>query len=492
MTANRESPEDEQTPLLLPPETSTPPNEASDHVGSRAAFYLALALIALFQAGLAAPVVSAAALMEDALCRRQNGSLRDCKDEAVQSQLAMLRGVASLTFLIPGIFLTVPFGALADRYGTRRIMAVAITGILLREIASDLIYWMAPTWPIELIWATPVFFVLGGGPPAFVSLHVLFNFVADATPPILRSSRFFQLEAAAYMGNILSYLVSSALADANPWVPIISGLLLLLAANVLLLATAGSLMVDRRKIQEDSTATPGEDGQQDQDPVDQDQQASQGKERWWGYISSFSALVVQRKVILVLLAGYWLRMLAVSVTGLQLIYVSRLFGWSYSKAAYIVSLDSAVHLAVLFLLPGAAALLTSRFSLSNVARDWWLARASVFVTVVGCAGMAFSPTPALMALSVVFFGLRAGYSSSVRGLLTSLTDAPHRSLVFSIMGTLDIMGTLIGGPLWPAIYHVGLGKGGLCVGLPFAVAAAMSSGPCKPAEPRSRVLCRHL
>jgi predicted membrane-bound spermidine synthase len=61
----------------------------------------------------------------------------------------------------------------------------------------------------------------------------------------------------------------------------------------------------------------------------------------------------------------------------------------------------------------------------------------------------------------------------VRGLLTSLTDVPHRSLVFSIMGTLDIMGTLIGGPLWPAVYHVGLGIGGLYIGLPFIVAAAI-------------------
>lgn len=41
------------------------------------------------------------------------------------------------------------------------------------------------------------------------------------------------------------------------------------------------------------------------------------------------------------------------------------------------------------------------------------------------------------------------------------------------MGTLDIIGTLIGGPLWPAIYHVGLGIGGLYIGLPFIVAAAM-------------------
>lgn len=41
------------------------------------------------------------------------------------------------------------------------------------------------------------------------------------------------------------------------------------------------------------------------------------------------------------------------------------------------------------------------------------------------------------------------------------------------MGTLDIIGTLIGGPLWPAIYHVGLGIGELYTGLPFIVAAAM-------------------
>lgn len=74
---------------------------------------------------------------------------------------------------------------------------------------------------------------------------------------------------------------------------------------------------------------------------------------------------------------------------------------------------------------------------------------------------------------MILFGLGAGYSSSVRGLLTALTDAPHRSLVFSIMGTLDIIGTLIGGPLWPAIYHVGLRMGGLYIGLPFLVAAAL-------------------
>lgn len=65
----------------------------------------------------------------------------------------------------------------------------------------------------------------------------------------------------------------------------------------------------------------------------------------------------------------------------------------------MVTLDSAVHLMVLFILPGAALILTSRFSLSSFARDWWLARSSVLMTVVGSTGIAFSPTPTVMAMS---------------------------------------------------------------------------------------------
>jgi len=207
-------------------------------------------------------------------------------------------------------------------------MAVALTGILLREIASDFIYWMAPTWPIELIWATPAFFILGGGPPAFVSL--LFNFVADATPPSLRSSRFFQLEAAAYVGNILSYVASSALADTDPWIPIMLGVALILLALVLLLTTATAIQVDRRE-----TENEGEGGQPEHGGSinEIENTVPKDKPKQWEYLSSFFALVKQRKVILALLAGYWLRMLAVSVVGLQLIYVSRLFDWSYSKVS---------------------------------------------------------------------------------------------------------------------------------------------------------------
>ena len=41
------------------------------------------------------------------------------------------------------------------------------------------------------------------------------------------------------------------------------------------------------------------------------------------------------------------------------------------------------------------------------------------------------------------------------------------------MSMVDIVGSLIGALLWPAVYRLGLEAGGWWTGLPFAVAASM-------------------
>jgi hypothetical protein len=76
-------------------------------------------------------------------------------------------------------------------------------------------------------------------------------------------------------------------------------------------------------------------------------------------------------------------------------------------------------------------------------------------------------------IGVVVFGLGAGYSSSVRGLVASLTEVQHHNLAFSTMGMLDVLGTCIGALLWAGLYDAGLNIGGWWMGLPFAVAAGM-------------------
>lgn len=81
--------------------------------------------------------------------------------------------------------------------------------------------------------------------------------------------------------------------------------------------------------------------------------------------------------------------------------------------------------------------------------------------------------PLLIRIGIIIYGLGAGYSSSIRGVLTSVTSSQHRALLYSIMSMLDVIGTLIGSPLWPAVYRFGLKAGGIWTGLPFGVAAIM-------------------
>jgi hypothetical protein len=93
---------DERASLLGRPDVSQSSVKALRDPDQSWVLYEALLLVFLFQAGVALPVVPSTSILENALCSRLHGSLRDCKDEAVQSRLAMLKGVSSFVSLIPG------------------------------------------------------------------------------------------------------------------------------------------------------------------------------------------------------------------------------------------------------------------------------------------------------------------------------------------------------------------------------------------------------
>ena len=173
-------------------------------------------------------------------------------------------------------------------------------------------------------------------------------------------------------------------------------------------------------------------------------------------------------------------------------FFSSICRFDFEKAAYILSLDSAIHLAVLLLLPVVSTVLLTRYSMPNLVKDIWLARISNLFFMLGCVGIAFSLSPPTVILGlllqastqsvwtvtdhllgIIVCGFGAGYGSATRGLLTSVVARQHRALLYSIMSVLDISGTLIGAPLWPAVWQIELKASGLWIGLPFAVAACL-------------------
>lgn len=54
-----------------------------------------------------------------------------CKINAVQSKLASVMGWSDLFEAMPGIFLAVPYGILADRFGRKWLFVLSLVGVIL-------------------------------------------------------------------------------------------------------------------------------------------------------------------------------------------------------------------------------------------------------------------------------------------------------------------------------------------------------------------------
>ena len=121
---------------------------------------------------------------------------RFCKIENVQSQVALLKGWLEFFSGLPGLFLAVPYGMLADRYGRKGIITACLAAIWVEQgwiyVVSE---YQTLTWgnnssrgpgafpdifPLRLIWLSPIVTVIGGGDLVLSSL--VFTVLYDVTP----------------------------------------------------------------------------------------------------------------------------------------------------------------------------------------------------------------------------------------------------------------------------------------------------------------------
>ena len=66
-----------------------------------------------------------------------------------------------------------------------------------------------------------------------------------------------------------------------------------------------------------------------------------------------------------------------------------------------------------------------------------------------------------------------GLTALVRSLLTASVSAKNRSIVFSVMTILIVVGTSVAGPIYSETFSAGLRLGSAWYGLPFLVCGGM-------------------
>lgn len=220
-----------------------------------------------------------------------------------------------------------------------------------------------------------------------------------------RASRFFLLEASGYTGSVVGYMGSSAIMDKTVWTPIILGLGSVFMALCLTLIMPEHFSSDSNPEQSQTTVIS--------DDTD--------KKEVLSWIRTSAVFLKHQPHILVILFGYLLRSLGISVMRLLITYVPKRFHMTFSQvsnfisiivnrrfrlnsdrylqSAYFVSLDSTTHLAVLLILPVVNRFLVDSWRVASVTTDLKFARGSILLSALGSAGMALASSSIPFAIS---------------------------------------------------------------------------------------------
>lgn len=136
----------ERTALLAgdgEPVDTTIAATSEDKVSRRAivTFSMSAATIFFFTIYGALLTIPEHVLAEEMLCRKyhpdiESGKDPRCKDDDVQNELSFINGWSITLILLPGVLTAVPYGLLADAYGRRLGLALAVLGVLLQQIST--------------------------------------------------------------------------------------------------------------------------------------------------------------------------------------------------------------------------------------------------------------------------------------------------------------------------------------------------------------------
>jgi MFS family permease len=124
--------------------------------------------------------VPIAEIQEEIICRRIHGPDFDpgkCKDKNVQSELSLIRGWDTTFTLIPSFLTSVPYGAVADRYGRTLVLGLSLFGITLNAMFGSLVCAMPHVFHLRTVWLGSIIQFVGGGEIVFSAM--IYTIVAD-------------------------------------------------------------------------------------------------------------------------------------------------------------------------------------------------------------------------------------------------------------------------------------------------------------------------
>ncbi|KAL8820713.1 MAG: hypothetical protein Q9191_007459 [Dirinaria sp. TL-2023a] len=390
--------------------------------------------------------------------RAGNVDEQHCKISPVQQELALLRAWLDFFDYLPGLFLAIPFGMLADKYGRKWLNVLNTASLWLRLGWICLVCAFPHLIPLRLIWAQSILGVFGGGPVVGSALSMVI--MTDVTPESKRATVFFYAHAALCATEFFGPPVSSVLMGKSPWIALALAICLLTLAISLAIALPETISNSR------DTNRPSLVNCRPQSSLGQhlNESLTSNVSR---HLPALGFLVSDHRVGFILFISISF-IFGQACANLTLQYTSRRYKWTLSKAAYLSSIKAAFMLVTLLgLLPLASSYLLRRKSFTPLKKDVLLLRISSILVTIGYSieGIASSTPFFVVGYCLATMGL--GATALIRSLLASLVKKDEVGRLFMMMSLVWTAAMLVASPAVALLFREGLERKGMWAGLPF-------------------------
>ncbi|KJR86145.1 MFS transporter [Sporothrix schenckii 1099-18] len=462
-------------------------------------------------AGTAIPAISS--MIEAIICRQRfgdtlvvgpggSGRATDprCKAPDIQGRLSQVLGWQTALECIPNILFSLPYGILADNLGRKPVLLLAWSGLTLQFGWYLTVFYFTSVFPLWTLRFSLLFESVGCFQA--VGPAMAFTVLADVTPQAERANRYFRLTAvflvAELIGNPLS---GTLLLWGGHWMPLMVALVALLVSGLVLLLlpetlhfdpTAGKAAAVGSAETASGLAASDSDTYADDDPppsavtISPPPKRSKIGSAWQRFLHllrtdarATSLFMLRNRPLLLLVVPFVSSTVARFAQTLLLQYATERYAWSWSQAAFLLTIGTTTNLVLcLVLLPLASTVLLKSGSLfgidgSSLRKDLWIARVSGTLIVFGALLIAFAVTPWLLSVALVVFSLGGGYSPAMRSLLNAFVEPHHLAMLNTLLGLLEYSGVMVTAPVLFGALQRGVVLGGPWAGLPFIIAAGV-------------------
>ncbi|KAK0710408.1 major facilitator superfamily domain-containing protein [Apiosordaria backusii] len=388
-----------------------------------------------------------------------------CKIEPVQSEVAIINGWKDVFGTLPAILVAVPYGALADRIGRKKVQLLAIIGICLSDGWDRLIYWFSDTLPLRLLWLSGGWQLIGAGGATLSA--IAFAQVADICPVEQRTTAFSFIAAAELLNQLLFLPIGAGLMSIDPWIPLFATI----ALNLLGLVS-GALLVqetlpnpehpDGRERRVESTTIKDSFR-------DLLHNLATGASKFGRWASG------NIRVIMVMISTFCFTLATQCDNTLLLQYASKRLGWTIGEASFLLSFRAGVTLFVMAVaLPVTSSFLVDRLQLHETVKDMRVTQACGGCFALGAVMIFLATRWVPLVAGQIIFSLGFIYKVSARSLVTQMVAQRQRGTALTAIAILIQAGGLAGASFLAAAFRLGMKLGDFWTGMPFLIAGGFS------------------